>query len=158
MAGNARETLIARVTGIAHRAAEGVGVEVWDVELSGSGQNRILRIFIDKLEGVTHAECELVSLNMGAILDAENVVPGGEYQLEVSSPGIERKLIRPEHFSRFAGQKARIELREPVGNQRRWEGTLTGVADDVVTLEAEPGKTIQLRMDQIEKANLKFEW
>lgn len=158
MAGNARETLLARVTEIAHRAAGSVGVEVWDVELSGSGQNRILRIFIDKLEGVTHTDCELISSNMGVLLDAENVVPGDQYQLEVSSPGVERKLIRPEHFNRFAGQKARIALREPVENQRRWEGTLTGVVDGVVTLEAEPGKTIRVRMDQIEKANLKFEW
>lgn len=158
MAGTARETLLARVTEISHRAAERAGVEVWDIELAGSGQNRILRIFIDKAEGVTHAECELVSGEMSTVLDAENVVPGGEYQLEVSSPGVERKLIRPEHFTRFAGQKARIALREPVDNQRRWEGTLAGVMDDVVTLEAEPGKTIRIRMDQIEKANLKFEW
>ncbi len=158
MVGNARETLLARVTEIAHRAAVREGLEVWDVELIGSGQNRILRIYIEKPGGVTHADCELISLNMGTLLDAENVVPGGEYQLEVSSPGIERKLIRSEHFSRFAGKKARIALREPVENQRRWEGTLTGVVDDVVTLEAEPGKSIRIRMDQIEKANLKFEW
>jgi ribosome maturation factor RimP len=158
MAGNARETLLARVTEIAHRSAVSVGVEVWDVELAGSGQNRVLRIFIDKPDGVTHTECELISVNMGALMDAENVVPGGEYQLEVSSPGVERKLIRPEHFTRFAGQKARIALREPVENQRRWEGTLTGVMEDIVTLEAGPGKTIRIRMDQIEKANLKFEW
>lgn len=158
MAGNARETLLARVTEVACRAAQREGLEVWDVELSGSGQNRVLRIFIDKPEGVTHAECELISKNMGVALDEENVVPGGEYQLEVSSPGIERKLILREHFARFAGQKARIALREPVENQRRWEGTLAGVMDDVITLEAEPGKTIRVRMDQIEKANLKFEW
>jgi ribosome maturation factor RimP len=158
MAGTARETLLARVTEIARRAAERAGVEVWDVELAGSGQNRVLRIFIDKPEGVTHAECELVSGDLSSVLDAENVVPGGEYQLEVSSPGVERKLLRPEHFTRFAGQKARIALREPVDNQRRWEGTLAGVTDDVVALEAEPGKTIRIRMDQIEKANLKFEW
>lgn len=158
MAGNARETLLTRVTEIAQRATGREALEVWDVELSGSGQNRILRVFIDKPEGVTHVECELISAKMSALLDAEDVVPGGEYQLEVSSPGVERKLIRPEHFTRFAGQKARIALREPVESQRRWEGTLTGVIDDIVTLEAGPGKTIRIRMDQIEKANLKFEW
>lgn len=158
MAANARETLLARVTGIAQLAAEREALEVWDVEISGSGQNRVLRIFIDKPEGVTHSECEAVSASVSAALDAEDIVPGGEYQLEVSSPGVERKLVRAEHFARFAGRKARIALREPVQNQRRWEGTLAGVTGDVVALEAEPGKTIRVRMDQIEKANLKFEW
>ena len=158
MAATARETLIARVTEFAHRAAAGAGVELWDVELSGSGQNRVLRVYIDKPDGVTHPDCEQVSASLSAALDAGEVVPGGEYQLEVSSPGVERKLILAEHFSRFAGQKARLVLSEPVENRRRWDGTLTGLDGGEVVLEPQPGQTIRIRMDIIEKANLTFEW
>jgi ribosome maturation factor RimP len=158
MPGTVRETLLERVTQVVHRAAAREGLEVWDVELAGSGRARVLRVFIDKPEGVTHADCELISQQVGTVLDVENIMPGESYQLEVSSPGVERKLFRPEHFARFAGHKARIALRSPVDNQRRWEGVLGGVEDDEVVLEAAAGKTIRVRLDQIEKANLKFEW
>ncbi|MBI5282595.1 MAG: ribosome maturation factor RimP [Candidatus Solibacter usitatus] len=153
-----KETLLDRVIEIARRAAAREGLEVWDVELAGSGRARVLRIFIDKPEGVSHADCELISQQVGTVLDVEQAMPGESYQLEVSSPGVERKLFRPEHFSRFAGRKARIALREPFENQRRWEGVLGGVEGDQVVLEAAAGKTIRVRLDQIEKANLKFEW
>jgi ribosome maturation factor RimP len=159
MPGTARETLLERVTEIARRAAAGAGVEVWDIELVGAGKNRVLRIFIDKPEGVTLNDCEKVSQQVSELLDSEDVMADDSYQLEVSSPGVERKLARPEHFARFAGHKARIALREPVEQRRRWEGVLAGVEDPgVIVLTAGPDQTIRIRMDQIEKANLKFEW
>lgn len=158
MPGSVKETLLDRVTEIARRAAAREGLEVWDVELAGSGRARVLRIFIDKPEGVSHADCELISQQVGTVLDVEQAMPGDSYQLEVSSPGVERKLFSLGHFSRFAGRKARIALREPFENQRRWEGVLGGVEGDQVVLETAAGKTIRVRMDQIEKANLKFEW
>ncbi len=154
----ARESLVEKIAGIARRAAEREGLEVWDVELAGSGRARVLRIYIDKPEGVTHADCELISQQVGTVLDVEQVVPGEGYHLEVSSPGVERKLLRPEHFTRYTGKKARIALREPVDNQRRWEGVLAGIEDGCVVLETASGKVIRARMDAIEKANLKFEW
>jgi ribosome maturation factor RimP len=159
MPGSARETLMDRVTEIARRAAERAGVEVWDIELVGAGKNRILRIFLDKPEGITLSDCETVSQYASELLDTEDVMADDSYQLEVSSPGVERKLARPEHFARFAGHKARIALREPVEQRRRWEGVLAGVEEPgVVVLSAGPDQTIRIRMDQIEKANLKFEW
>jgi len=158
MSGNSRETLRERIAEIAERAAVREGLEVWDVELAGSGAGKIVRIYIDKPEGVSHADCELISQQVGAVLDVEDLVPGGRYTLEVSSPGVERKLLRPEHFARFQGQKARVALREPVLNQKKWEGVLAAVEDGCVVLEAGPDKTIRVRMEQIEKANLKFEW
>jgi ribosome maturation factor RimP len=88
----------------------------------------------------------------------EEVVPGGHYTLEVSSPGLERKLGKPADFERFLGQKARIVLKSPVENQRRWDGVLAGFADGVVTLEPAPGKVLRIGLDQVEKANLKFDW
>ena len=158
MASTARESLVERITEIARRAAAREGIEVWEVELAGSGRARVLRIYIDKPEGVTHADCELMSQQVGTVLDVEQVIPGERYHLEVSSPGVERKLLCPEHFTRYTGKKARIALREPLENQRRWEGVLAGIEDDCVVLETASGKIIRARMDAIEKANLKFEW
>jgi len=82
-----------------------------------------VRISIDKPEGVSHADCEMISHQVGAILDVEDVVPG-HYTLEVSSPGLERKLIKPRDYERFQGKKAKVTLRQPVESQRHWEGTL----------------------------------
>ena len=118
----------------------------------------MLRIFIDKPEGVTHHDCELVSQQVGTILDVEDVVPGGHYTLEVSSPGVERKLRTPREFERFVGQKVKIALREPIENQRHWVGSLAGFAEGIITLEPAPGKSIRIPLDQVERANLKFEW
>src|SRR6185312_3713761 len=130
------------------------GLEIVDVQFLGGGGSRLLRIFIDKPEGVSHADCEFVSHQAGTILDVEEVIPGGRYTLEVSSPGLERKLMRPKDFERFLGHKAKIVLRQPVENQRHFEGTLAGIADGVVTLESAAGKPVNFALDQIEKANL----
>jgi ribosome maturation factor RimP len=153
-----REAIAAKVREIAERVGASDGVEIVDVELAGGGRKRLLRISIDKPSGVTHADCELISQQVGTILDVEDVVPGGSYTLEVSSPGVERKLTTPRDFERFQGRKVRIVLREPVDNRRHWEGTLTDFGEKVVTLEPEPGKQICFALEQIQKANLKFEW
>lgn len=152
-----RQAVVSKIEEIAERVARSEGIEIVDVELKGSGGNQLLRISIDKPEGITHADCELVSQQVGTILDVEDVVPG-HYTLEVSSPGVERKLLRPKDFERFQGKKVRIALREPVANQRNWEGTLAGFSDGVVTLDTGPSGTRQFRLDQVAKANLKFEW
>jgi ribosome maturation factor RimP len=152
------ETVVARVTDIARRVAESEGLELVEVQLLGGGSRRLLRITIDKPDGVSHADCELVSNQVGTILDVEEAVPGGGYRLEVSSPGVERKLAGAQDFQRFLGRKARVVLSEPVENRRRWEGTLAGVAGDVVTLEPSPGQAVRFTIRQIVKANLKFDW
>jgi ribosome maturation factor RimP len=151
-------TLQERITAIAERAAAREGLEVWNVDVLGAGRSRLVRIFIDKPDGVTLADCELMSQQVGTVLDVEDIVPDQRYHLEVSSPGIERRLFKPEHFARFAGQKARIALREPFENQRRWEGVLAGVEEGMILLETANGASLRFSLDQIEKANLKFEW
>lgn len=180
-AGN-RETIVLRITALAERVAAAAGLELVEATMLGGGSARLVRIFIDrpapagvtgdkpalagvpsdKPVGVTHADCETMSHELGALLDAEDVIPGGAYQLEVSSPGVERPLKRAAEYQRFLGQKARIVLREPVENQRRWEGKLAGISGSVVTLEVTQapiaGRTIQFTLEQVEKANLKFEW
>ena len=129
-----------------------------EVELKGGGAHRFVRISIDKPEGVTHGDCETVSQQVGTILDVEDVVPGGRYTLEVSSPGVERKLFKPEDYQRFQGKKAKIALRDPVDGRRNWDGTLAGFENGEVLLEVQPGKTIRFPLEQVQKANLKFEW
>jgi ribosome maturation factor RimP len=149
--------VVARIEAIAQRVAESEGIEIVEVELKGGGKNRFLRISIDKPEGVTHADCEMISHQVGTILDVEEVVPGS-YTLEVSSPGVERKLTKLQHFERFQGQKAKVVLREPVNNSRHWEGTLAGCAEGRIAMEVAGGDRIEFPLDQVEKANLKFEW
>ncbi len=94
--------------------------------------------------GVTHADCEFISHQVGTILDVEDVIPGGHYTLEVSSPGVERKLTKPRDFERFVGHKVKVALRQPVDNQRTWIGALTGFTGGIITLEPAPGKNIQI--------------
>ena len=151
-----KQAVVSKVEEIARRVADSEGIELVEVELKGDGRNQLLRISIDKPEGVTHADCELISQQVGTILDVEDVIPG-HYTLEVSSPGVERKLLKPGDFERFQGKKVKISLHQPVENQRYWEGKLAGYRDGVVTLET-GGKSIQFRLDQVAKANLKFEW
>jgi len=152
------EAVLARVTEIVERVARSEGLEVVDVEILGGGRRRVLRIRIDKPQGVTHADCELVSQQVGAILDVEDVIPGGSYRLEVSSPGVERALKRARDFQTCLGKKARIILTEPIENQSCWEGTLAGFSDGCVTLESAPGRQIRFDLRQVKRANLKFEW
>ena len=151
-----RAAITSKIEEIAERVASSEGIEVVEVEVKGGGKNQFVRISIDKPEGVSHADCELISQQVGTILDVEDVVPG-HYTLEVSSPGVERKLLKPRDFERFQGKKAKFTLRAPVENQRHWEGILAGFADGVISLDA-AGRQIRFPFEQVEKANLKFEW
>ena len=148
--------IAARIEQIAERVAASEGLEVVEVEVKGGGKNQFVRISIDKPDGVTHADCELMSQQVGTILDVEDVVPG-HYTLEVSSPGLERKLLKARDYERFQGKKAKVTLRQPVENQRHWEGTLSGYSEGLVSLETN-GRQIRFPIEQVEKANLKFEW
>jgi ribosome maturation factor RimP len=150
--------IVAKITEIAQRVGGSEGIEIVDVELLGAGRGRVLRICIDRPQGVSHADCEFISHQVGTILDVEDVIPGDSYTLEVSSPGLERKLSKPGDFERFVGRKAKVVLREPVDNQRHWEGKLTGFSQGIVALEPSAGKIIQFPLTQVQKANLKFEW
>src|SRR5919201_5264054 len=104
-----QEAVASKIEEIAQRVAAPEGLEVVEVEVKGGG-HRLGRIAIDKPQGVTHADCELVSQQVGTILDVEDVVPGGRYTLEVSSPGLERKLLKAQDYQRFQGKKAIVTL------------------------------------------------
>jgi len=162
-----------RVRVIADRVAASSGLEVLDVEFLGGGQARMLRVFLDKpaagndpLAGVTHEDCANFSREFGTILDVENVMPGS-YTLEVSSPGLDRKLVRPADFTRFTGSRVKLMTREPVNNNRHFEGRLESFQDGRLLLDLsvashksrkkmgdQAGKKIEIDFANIEKANL----
>jgi ribosome maturation factor RimP len=153
-----------QVREIAGRVAASYGLEVWDLEFrGGGGKARMLRIFIDKPEGVTHEDCEKVSREVSTILDVEEVVPGAGYLLEVSSPGLDRKLRGAADYERFQGSLIKLQTLEPVDGSRIYEGRLTKFADGKLTLalppkgkgkKAAPGATMEIALDNVAKANL----
>jgi ribosome maturation factor RimP len=145
-----------RIREAAERVARSEGMEVVDVEWK-VGKQRFLRVYIDKPEGISHHDCEVVSNQLSVILDVEDLVPGPRYILEISSPGLDRKLTRPAEFERFVGRLARISTAEPVENQKFFEGRLAGYADDKVKIEVK-GRVIELPLTAIRKANLVVEF
>jgi ribosome maturation factor RimP len=151
-----REMELERIREAAERVARSVGIDVVDVEWK-VGKQRFLRVYIDKPDGISHRDCETVSNQLSVILDVEDLVPGPHYILEVSSPGLDRKLTKPAEFERFAGRLARISTLEPVENQKFFEGRLAGVAGGKVQIEVK-GRVIALPMEGIRKANLVVEF
>lgn len=150
---------------IAERVAQSSGLSVWDIELKGSGANRTLRIFIDKPDGVTHEDCSAYSREVSTIFDVEDAVPGAAYVLEVSSPGLDRKLFKPEHFARFTGSLIKFSTRELVNGNRHFEGRLVGFAEDRLTVDldqvasrkkakAQGAGTVIVTFSNVEKASL----
>jgi len=164
---------VERVREIADRVAASSGLEVVEVEILGGGKARMLRVFLDKpaagaepLSGVTHGDCANFSREFGTILDVEDVMPGS-YTLEVSSPGLDRRLIKPADFSRFTGSRLKLTTRQPVDNNRHFEGRLESFKDGRLTLDlsvashksrkkmgAAAGEKIEIDFANVEKANL----
>ena len=179
---------------LAERVAASHRLEVVDLEFGGGGKSRALRVFLEKdaeerarlkervaagdaedvpsgvpvelLSGVTHEDCAAFATDFGTLLDVEDVVPGGEYTLEVSSPGLERKVSRPEEFERFSGSLIKIKTFAPVNGNRVWTGRLVGFRDGVVridlaavkqkgkTKKAAPAEVLEVPLKDVEKANL----
>jgi ribosome maturation factor RimP len=155
----------ARVRGIAERVAGSSGLEVVEIDFRGAGKSRMLRVYLDKPAGVTHEDCAQFSREFGTILDVEDVVPGGTYVLEVSSPGLDRKLTRPADYERFAGSKVKLMTREPVNGNRHFEGRLESFRDGRLTLDlseargkhrpaAGSSQKLEIDLANVEKANL----
>jgi len=179
---------------VAQRVAASHHLELVDLEFQGGVKFRTLRIFLEKdaveraklaaqaqageaeelpkgvpaemLSGVTHEDCAVFAQDFGTVLDVEDLIPGAEYTLEVSSPGLERKLSKAEDFSRFQGSLVKLQTFTPVNNNRQWQGRLTTFADNILTLDLaaikQKGKARKATTEQIvtislanvEKANL----
>jgi len=183
---------------LAERVAASHHLEVVEVEFGGGGKSRALRVYVEKdaaerkrlaeraaageavdvpkgvpvelLSGVTHEDCAAFATDFGTLLDVEDVVPGAEYTLEVSSPGLERRLSRAEEFARFAGSLIKVKTFTPVNQNRMWTGRLTGFADGVLRIDlsavkqkgkarkAAVAETIEIKLENVEKANLVVEF
>ncbi len=179
------------------RVAASHGLDVVDLEFTGSLKDRVLRIYLEKnaegraklkaaiasgaeglperlmegrlsveqLSGVTHEDCAAFSRDFGVLLDVEDLVPGAEYTLEASSPGLDRKLTRPEDFERFVGCLVKVRTFEPVRNNRHWQGRLIAGGGEGITLDLTAVKqnsksrkaavdTVEIALSNIEKAQL----
>jgi ribosome maturation factor RimP len=176
-----------KIREIAERVAESHGLEITDLDFrGGSGKaGRLLRIFIERnaagrkalqeqaaalpnvnvdwLAGVTHDDCALFSQEVSTILDVEDVVPGGAYTLEVSSPGLDRKLSKAADYQRFVGSRVKLMTREPIAGNRHFEGRLKSFDGSRISLESSPGKKkgkpqesrkIEIDLANVERANL----
>jgi len=155
----------ARVREIVERVAASRSLEVVEIDMRGGGKARLLRIVIDKPSGVTHEDCANLSREVGTILDVEDAVPGGSYTLEVSSPGLDRKLSGPADYERFTGSRVKLTTRHPVEGSRHFEGRLERFEQGRMTLElsaaqrqkrppSQPTKKIEIELANVEKANL----
>jgi ribosome maturation factor RimP len=177
----------------AQRVAASHNLDLVDLEFQGGVKFRTLRVFIEKneaeraklaelaaagaeelpksvpvemLSGVTHEDCAKFAQDFGTVLDVEDLIPGAEYTLEVSSPGLERKLFRPEDFTRFQGSLIKLQTFTPVNRNRQWQGRLTKFTDGVLTIDLsavkQKGKakkavtesTVDIALANVEKANL----
>lgn len=151
-----RESLEARLTALAEPLAASLGMEIVLAEIKGGGNRSIVRIFIDQPGGISLGDCERFSKRLSVLLDVEDIVPFS-YTLEVSSPGLDRPLIREQDFERFSGRAARIRTRLPVEGQRNFRGRILGAGGGRLSLEIAPGKQIEFALTEIEKANLEIE-
>jgi ribosome maturation factor RimP len=195
----------------ADRAASSLGLDVVDVEFTGTAKSRILCIYLEKnaegrraqaelaaaqlsaaaenpeaaaevsvvvperfakgelnpehLSWLTHEDCAEFSRDFGTLLDVEDLIPEGEYTLEASSPGLDRKLSGPKDFERFQGCLAKIQTLEPIAGNRHWQGRITATGTDAVTLDLTAARqnsksrktgvsTVEIAFGNVEKANL----
>jgi ribosome maturation factor RimP len=143
-----RERLIVLIEPLLER----LGYELVELEYSAGRAHGVLRLFIDKAEGVGVGDCERVSREVSALLDVEDPIPTG-YTLEVSSPGFDRVLRTRAHFERFAGARVFVELKVPRSGRRRYTGTLLAVDATGIAVEVD-GQRVEMRYEEIGKARL----
>ena len=150
-----KEDILERVRQLAAPLAAREGAELLEVELGGPGGRQTLRLYIDKPGGVSLEDCTSVSRAVSAALDVEDPIAGA-YDLEVSSPGIDRPLRTPEHFQKFAGEKVRVRTFAPLPeceNRKNFVGILKGFENDQVMVDVE-GKLFRIPRAQVSKANV----
>ncbi len=131
---------------------ERLGYELVDAEVRLGSKGGLVRLFIDKPDGVDLDDCEKVSLAVSALLDVEDPIPGN-YNLEVSSPGLDRKLTKVEHFQRFTGETVKVQMRIPIEGRRRFRGTLVSSDEENIVVEVD-GESYRLPLKTIDTARL----
>ncbi|HEX9019892.1 MAG TPA: ribosome maturation factor RimP [Nitrospirota bacterium] len=135
------------------------GLDLWDMEFLKQGPKWLLRVYIDREigGGVTLADCEAVSRDLGAALDVEDIISHA-YTLEVSSPGLDRALTKPEHFVRFTGSMIKIKTYQPIDGQKVFRGTLGALDENAVMLKLDSGAVLNIPIDNIARASLEVEF
>lgn len=148
MRSEAEDRLVALLT----PTVAGLGYDLVDLELVGSGHHRTLRLYIDCLGGITVDDCETVSRQVSAVLDVEDPLPGS-YTLEVPSPGLDRPLVKQADFARFIGETIKVRMAYPVLGRRNFKGDLVEVTDDHVVVDVD-NESYDLPYAGMEKARL----
>jgi ribosome maturation factor RimP len=148
-----QQSLETRISELAEEIAGSLGMELVLVEVKGDGNRSIVRAFIDRPGGTTLEDCERFSKRFSVTLDVEDWIHFS-YTLEVSSPGVNRPLVKESDFKRFAGQNAKVRTRTPLQGQRNFKGKIVGVTEGRLELEVAPGKQVGIALMDIEKANL----
>ncbi|MBT4161985.1 MAG: ribosome maturation factor RimP [Gammaproteobacteria bacterium] len=141
-----------QLTDLIQPVVEGLGCELWGIERLSMGRHSMLKIYIDNEDGVDVEDCARVSRQVSSLLDVEDPV-SGEYTLEVSSPGLDRRLFRLDQFEAYAGAEIRIKLKRPYEGKRKFTGRLRGVEGDEVVL-GQDGEEVLFPFEAIERANV----
>lgn len=157
-----RDDICELVRGIAQPILESLRFELVDVEYRRSGREAILRLFIDKEGGVTLDDCADFSRELSLVLDVEDIIPC-EYNLEVSSPGLDRPLKTPADYERFKGRLVKVRTYEPcpddAGNRRKtFLGCLVGLQNGHIVIKLKEGQGASIPLERVAKANLEFEF
>jgi ribosome maturation factor RimP len=154
-----KQEIEAKAAELVEPVLAGLGLELWDIEYLHEREGWVLRLLIDKPGGVSLEDCAAGSRAVDTLLDVEDVVPH-QYHLQVSSPGLERPLKKPDHFRKAEGKKVKLKTFRPLGEppRRKFRGLLTRVADDVITVEVEGAAAFSIPFRDIAKATLDFEF
>lgn len=145
-----------RISEIAAKIAEDRGVELVHTEVAGTKRDSVVRIYIDKPDGITLDDCGGFSTDIEAVLDAEDFIPG-KYVLEVSSPGIERELYSLADFEKFTGRLVKVKTSQDFAGQKTFVGNLTGVVDSEITVDDRTVGETAFPYEAVVKANLKID-
>lgn len=151
-----QDSIDRRIEEIAERVAVDEGLELVHVEVGGPDGKPLIRIFIDKPEGVTHEDCSKVSHHVGTVLEVEDFIHSA-YTLEVSSPGLERGLYKRADYERFAGREAKIKTGRAINGQRNFRGSIVGLEDNTVIFEDRTSGRVSIPLESINKANLEID-
>ena len=148
--------LAKRVSGLAQKVVENSELELVHVDIASNSGKKVVQIFVDKENGITHEDCVYVSQNVEKLLDSTDPIEG-EYVLEVSSPGIERGLYKVSDYERFSGKRIRLATAEPIEGQRNFRGVVLSVEGDDILIDDSTSGEVKINFDQVKKANLEYD-
>jgi ribosome maturation factor RimP len=149
-------SILEQIRQIAERIAEKNGYELVHTEKVGSGKRQIVRVFIDKPQGISHEDCAIFDRQFGDALEAEDIIPDS-YLLEVSSPGLERELYSLKDFTKYAGKLAKIKLKKPVEGRKTLRGRISKNVGHEIFFEDKVCGQVRFAYENVAKANLEID-